>query len=312
MNKEYEVVIIGGGSAGLSAGIYTARARLSSLLVEKGIIGGLITIAEWVENYPGFPEGISGLDLTELMHQQATKFGLETLIAEVTGIELKGKRKIVKTSEGDFMAKAVIAAGGSDRVQLNVPGEKEFIGRGVSYCATCDAAFFVDRAVALVGGGDAAITEALHLTKFASKVIVIHRRDELRATRIVQEKAFAEPKIEFLWNSIVEGVEGEGVVERLKLRNVVTKEESTLDVSGVFVSIGFKPNTGYLRDILPLDAAGYIVTNEKMETEVSGILAAGDIRRNSIRQVIAAAGDGATAAIYAGKFIGGFLKDVMK
>ncbi len=304
MNKEHEVVIIGGGPAGLSAGIYTARARLSSLLVEKGIIGGLITIAEWVENYPGFPEGISGLDLTELMHQQATKFGLETLTAEVTGIEVDGKRKIVKTSEGDFVAKAVIAAGGSDRVQLNVPGEKEFIGRGVSYCATCDAAFFVDRAVALVGGGDAAITEALHLTKFASKVIVIHRRDELRATRIVQEKAFAEPKIEFLWNSIVEGVEGEGVVERLKLRNVVTKEESTLDVSGVFVSIGFKPNTGCLRDILPLDAAGYIVTNEKMETEVPGILAAGDIRRNSIRQVISAAGDGATAAIYAGKFIG--------
>lgn len=304
MNKEYEVVIIGGGPAGLSAGIYTARARLGSLLVEKGIIGGLITIAEWVENYPGFPEGISGLDLTDFMHQQATKFGLETLTAEVTGIELEGKRKIVKTSEGDFMAKAVIAAGGSDRVQLNVPGEKEFIGRGVSYCATCDAAFFVDRTVALVGGGDAAITEALHLTKFASKVIVIHRRDELRATRIVQERAFAEPKIEFLWNSIVEGVEGEGVVERLKLRNVATKEESTLDVSGVFVSIGFKPNTGCLRDILPLDAAGYIVTNEKMETEVPGILAAGDIRRNSIRQVIAAAGDGATAAIYAGKFIG--------
>lgn len=304
MNKEYEVVIIGGGPAGLSAGIYTARARLGSLLVEKGIIGGLITIAEWVENYPGFPEGISGLDLTDFMHQQATKFGLETLTAEVTGIELEGKRKIVKTSEGDFMAKAVIAAGGSDRVQLNVPGEKEFIGRGVSYCATCDAAFFVDRAIALVGGGDAAITEALHLTKFASKVIVIHRRDELRATRIVQERAFAEPKIEFLWNSIVEGVEGEGVVERLKLRNVVTKEESTLDVSGVFVSIGFKPNTGCLRDILPLDAAGYIVTNEKMETEVPGVLAAGDIRRNSIRQVIAAAGDGATAAIYAGKFIG--------
>ena len=303
MNKEYDVVIVGGGPAGLSAGIYTARARLSSLLVEKGIIGGLITTAEWVENYPGFPEGISGLDLTELMHQQATKFGLETLTAEVTGIELEGKRKIVKTSEGDFMTKAVIAAGGSDRVPLNVPGEKEFIGRGVSYCATCDAAFFVDRTVTLVGGGDAAITEALHLTKFASKVIVIHRRDELRATRIVQEKAFAEPKIEFLWNSIVEGVEGGDVVKRLKLRNVVTREESTLDISRVFVSIGFKPNTDYLRGILPLDAAGYIVTNEKMETEILGILAAGDIRRNSIRQVVAAAGDGATAAIYAEKFI---------
>jgi len=304
MNKEYEIVIIGGGPAGLSAGIYTARARLSSLLVEKGIIGGLITDAEVVENFPGFPEGISGYDLTQLMYQQATKFGLETLTAEVTGIELEGEQKIVKTSEGNLIAEAVIAASGTERVQLNVPGEKEFTGRGVSYCATCDAAFFTDQTVALVGGGNAAITEALQLTKFASKVMVIHRRDELRATRIVQEKAFTEPKIEFLWNNIVERIEGEDVVKRLRLRNVVTGEESTLDVSGVFVSIGFKPNTDYLKDILPLDAAGYIVTNEKMETEIPGIFAAGDIRRSSIRQVIAAAGDGATAAIYAEKFIG--------
>jgi len=304
MNKEYGVIIIGGGPAGLSAGIYTARARLSSLLVEKGIIGGLITDAEVVENFPGFPEGISGYDLTQLMYQQATKFGLETLTAEVTGIELEGEQKIVKTSEGNLIAKAVIAASGTERVQLNVPGEKEFTGRGVSYCATCDAAFFTDQTVALVGGGNAAITEALQLTKFASKVTVIHRRDELRATRIVQEKAFTEPKIEFLWNNIVERIEGEDVVKRLRLRNVVTGEESTLDVSGVFVSIGFKPNTDYLKDILPLDAAGYIVTNEKMETEIPGIFAAGDIRRSSIRQVIAAAGDGATAAIYAEKFIG--------
>ncbi len=304
MNKEYGVIIIGGGPAGLSAGIYTARARLSSLLVEKGIIGGLITDAEVVENYPGFPEGISGYDLTQLMYQQATKFGLETLTAEVTGIELEGEQKIVKTSEGNLIAEAVIAASGTERVQLNVPGEKEFTGRGVSYCATCDAAFFTDQTVALVGGGNAAITEALQLTKFASKVTVIHRRDELRATRIVQEKAFTEPKIEFLWNNIVERIEGEDVVKRLRLRNVVTGEESTLDVSGVFVSIGFKPNTDYLKDILPLDAAGYIVTNEKMETEIPGIFAAGDIRRSSIRQVIAAAGDGATAAIYAEKFIG--------
>jgi len=303
-NKEYEVIIIGGGPAGLSAGIYTARARLSSLLVEKGVIGGLITSAEWVENYSGFPEGISGYDLTQLMYQQATKFGLETLTAEVTGIELEGEQKIVKTSEGNLIAEAVIAASGTERVQLNVPGEKEFTGRGVSYCATCDAALFTDQTVALVGGGNAAITEALQLTKFASKVMVIHRRDELRATRIIQEKAFTEPKIEFLWNNIVERIEGEDVVKRLRLRNVVTGEESTLDVSGVFVSIGFKPNTDYLKGILPLDAAGYIVTNEKMETEIPGIFAAGDIRRSSIRQVIAAAGDGATAAIYAEKFIG--------
>jgi len=303
MNKEYEVVIIGGGPAGLSAGIYTARARLNSLLVEKGVAGGRILDAEWVENYPGFPEGISGYDLTQLMYQQATKFGLETLTAEVTGIELKGEQKVVKTSEGDFVAKALIIASGSEWAKLGVPGEKEFTGRGVSYCAICDAAFFTDQTVALVGGGNAAITEALQLTKFASKVIVIHRRDELRATRIVQEKAFAEPKIEFLWNNIVEKIEGEDVVKRLRLRNVVTDEESTLDVSGVFVSIGFKPNTDYLRGILPLDAAGYIITNEKMETEIPGIFAAGDIRSNSIRQVIAAVGDGATAAIYAERFV---------
>jgi len=303
MRGEYEVVIIGGGPAGLSAGIYTARARLSSLLVEKGIVGGLVTNAEVIENYPGFLEGISGLELTESMHQQATKFGLETLTAEVTGIELEGEQKIVKTSEGDLVAGAVIVAGGSDRVQLNVPGEKEFTGKGVSYCAICDAAFFADQTVALVGGGNSAVYEALQLTKFASKVIVIHRRNELRATRIIQEKAFAEPKIEFLWNNIVERIEGEDVVKRLRLRNVVSGEESTLDVSGVFVSIGFKPNTDYLKDILPLDAAGYIVVNEKMETGIPGIFAAGDIRSGSIRQVIAAAGDGATAAIYAERFI---------
>ena len=303
MRGKYEVVIIGGGPAGLSAGIYTARARLSSLLVEKGIVGGLVTNAEVIENYPGFLEGISGLELTESMHEQARKFGLETLTAEVTGIELEGKQKIVKTSEGNLVAGAVIVAGGSDRVQLNVPGEKEFTGKGVSYCAICDAAFFADRTVALVGGGNSAVYEALQLTKFASKVIVIHRRNELRATRIIQEKAFAEPKIEFLWNNIVERIEGEDVVKRLRLRNVVSGEESTLDVSGVFVSIGFKPNTDYLKDILPLDAAGYIVVNEKMETGIPGIFAAGDIRSGSIRQVIAAAGDGATAAIYAERFI---------
>ena len=302
-NKEYEVVIIGGGPAGLSAGIYTARARLNSLLIEKGIVGGQILNTELVENYPGFLEGIGGYDLTQLMYQQATKFGLEMLTAEVTGIELKRKQKIVKTSEGDFVAKSLIIASGLEWAKLDVPGEKEFTGKGVSYCATCDGAFFTDQRVALVGGGDAAITEALHLTKFASKVIVIHRRDKLRATRIVQEKAFAEPKIEFLWNSIVKGIEGEDVVKRLKLRNVATGKESTLEVSGVFVSIGFKPNTEYLKGILPLDAAGYIVVNEKMETGIPGIFAAGDIRSNSIRQVISAAGDGATAAIYVERFI---------
>ena len=303
MNKAYEVVIIGGGPAGVSAGIYTARARLSSLLIEKESIGGLIVNAELVENYPGFPGGISGYDLTQLMEQQATKFGLETLTTEVTGIELNGEQKIVKTNEGDLVAKAMIIASGSEWTKLGIPGEKEFTGKGVSYCAICDGAFFTDQTVAVVGGGNAAITEALSLTKFASRVMVIHRRQELRATRIVQEKAFAEPKIEFLWNTVVEEIEGEEVVKRLRLRNVITGEKSSLDVAGIFVAIGFKPNTDYLKSILPLDATGHVITNEKMETEIPGIFAAGDIRSNSIRQVIGAVGDGATAAIYAERFI---------
>jgi len=303
MNSEYEVIIIGGGPAGLTAGIYTARNRLNSLLIEKSMIGGLIAIVDCIENFPGFPEGISGFELGELMHKQATKHGLETLLAEVNGVELQEKQKVVKTTKGNFIAKALIIAGGSERSKLGVPGEEKFTGKGVSYCATCDAAFFQGLPVALVGGGNSAISEALHLAKFASRVVVIHRRDQLRASRILQERAFSEPKLEFLWNSIVEEIDGKDLVERIRLQQVVTGEKSTLDVSGVFVSIGLKPNTDYLKGIVPLDANGYIITNEKMETGIPGILAAGDIRSNSIWQAIAAAGDGATAAIYADRFL---------
>jgi len=303
MAKEYEVVIVGGGPAGLTAGLYTARAALKSLLVEKGLVGGQIANAEWVDNYPGFPDGVGGIELGNLMSQQATKYGLETLIAEVTGLELKKERKVVKTTGGDFAAKAVIIAGGSIRQKLNVPGEKKFTGRGVSYCATCDAFFFRDKSIAVVGGGNAAVTEALHLAKFASKVTVMHRRRELRATPVVQKKAFAEPKIEFLWNTVIEEIEGGDSVERVRLKNVKTGKESALEIDGVFVSVGLKPDTDYLKGVLPLDEAGYIVTNEKMETVIPGVFAVGDIRHNSPRQVIAAAGDGATAAIYAGQFI---------
>ena len=302
-NREYDAVIVGGGPAGLTAGLYTARARLKSLLIERAGTGGWIVNAGVVENYPGFPKGITGLELADLMTEQAKKYGLEIFPAEVSGLEIKGERKAVKTTEGDFTAKAVIIAGGSDRIKLDVPGEKEFTGRGVAYCALCDAAFYRDVPVAVVGGGNAAINEALHLTKFASRVILIHRRKELRATRILQEKIFAEPKIECLWDTVVEAVEGEAMVNRLKLRNVVSGEKSTLDISGIFVAIGARPNTGYLKAILTLEANGYIPTNEKMETGVPGVFAAGDIRANSIRQLVAAAGDGATAAVYAEKFI---------
>ncbi len=200
MNNKCDVIIIGAGPAGLTAGLYTARDRFKSLLIEKALIGGQITVAEVVENFPGFLEGISGLELTNLMHRQAAKYGLETLMAEVTGIELKGKEKIVKTTSGDFIARVVIIASGSERSKLGTPGEKEFTGKGVSYCATCDGAFFRDKKVAVVGGGNVAISEALHLSRFASKVIVIHRRDALRAGRLLQERAFAEPRIEFCWN----------------------------------------------------------------------------------------------------------------
>jgi thioredoxin reductase (NADPH) len=303
INNNYDVIIIGGGPAGLSAGLYASRARLTSLLIERGLVGGLITESELVENFPGFPEGISGLELGQLMHQQATKYGLETLLAEATGIELSGKQKVVKTTKGDFIAKAVIIASGSERLKLSIPGEEEFTGKGVSYCATCDAAFFRDLPVAVVGGGDTAIIEALHLSKFASKVTVIHRRHQLRATRILQEKAFSELKVEFQWDSIVEEIEGRDSVKRIRLRQVKTGEKSALDVAGVFISVGIKPNTAYLKGTLALDAAGFILTNERMETEIPGIFAAGDVRYHSARQAITAAGDGATAAIYAEKLI---------
>jgi len=300
----YDVVIIGGGPAGLSAGIYAARSRLSTLMIEKEIIGGNIVNAEVVENYPGFPDGVGGYDLTQWMHKQATKFGMETLTAEVTGLTVDGGAKTVKTSEGDFAAGAVIIAGGSTRQKLGVPGEKELTGRGVSYCATCDAAFFVDKPVAVVGGGNAAVYEALHIAKFASSVAVIHRRNELRATKIVQERAFAEPKIRFVWNSTVQSIEGTDKVRDVRLKDVVTGQESVMTVDGIFVSIGFKPNTDYLRGILNISPEGYVVVNDRMETGVPGIYAAGDIRSNSIRQVISACGDGATAAVYADRYLG--------
>jgi thioredoxin reductase (NADPH) len=299
----YEVIIVGGGPAGLTAGLYAARAGLSSILIDKGIFGGQITYAEHVENFTGFPDGISGMELGEKMHQQAQKHGLNTIFGEVTGLEIRGALKIVKTTEGDYTGKTVILAGGAVRRKLGVEGETRLTGRGVSYCAVCDGSFFRDQKLAVIGGGDTAITEALHLTHFAAKVTIIHRRDQLRATYILQQKVMADPKIDFLWDTTVTGIEGGESVERIKLLNVKTGLTSVKDVSGVFIAVGTSPDTAYLRGIVPLDESAYIITNEKMETPVPGILAAGDIRHNSARQAITAAGDGATAAIYAQKYL---------
>jgi thioredoxin reductase (NADPH) len=301
--KKYDVIIIGGGPAGLSAGIYTARARLKSLLIEKGAIGGQIINAELVENYPGFKDGISGIDLTQAMSQQAEKFGLETLYDEVSGIEVKDKEKIVKTAQGDFSAGAVIIVGGAERQKLGIPGEANYTGKGVSYCATCDGAFFRGKMVAVIGGGNSAVTEALELTKFATKIFLVHRRNELRATKILQEKLLADARIQVLWDTAPLEIIGDNFVKQLKLRNVKTNQETVIDVSGVFVSVGSQPATGYLKGLLTLDAVGAIVTNDKLETSVPGIFAAGDIRSGSIRQVIGAAGEGAIAAVNAGKYL---------
>lgn len=305
MSTDYELIILGGGPAGLSAGLYAARNKTETLMIEKSMIGGLAVYAELIENYPGFPDGVGGMDLGQLMLAQAEKFGLKTLMTEVRHLQLTGTEKLVRTAEADFTAKALIIAMGSERINMNVPGEKEYVGRGVSYCATCDAAFYRNKTVAVVGGGNSAISEALHLSKFASRVFVIHRRDKWRATPIFVDKAQAEPKMEFIMNTTVEAVEGRDAVEHLVLKNVVTGLKSSLSLDGIFVAIGQSPNTQLLKGIIPLDAASYVITNEKMETSLPGVFAAGDIRSNSIRQTISAAGDGATAAIFADRYISG-------
>ena len=298
----YEVIIIGGGPAGLTAGLYTSRVGLKTLLIERGIFGGQMVNATLIENYPGFPEGISGAELGSLMHQQAVKYGLDVVTAEVTGLA-QGQPYNVSTTEGSFEAAAIIIAAGSEYRKLGVIGEERLSGHGVSYCATCDGFLFRDREVAVVGGGDTAITDALELTQHIKKVYVIHRRDQLRTSQVLQERAFAHPKLEFIWNTVVEEVSGGRLLEGLKLRNVKTGQQSNLQVDGLFVAVGLMPNSQQFFDILELDDAGYIVTDEMMTTSAPGIFAAGDIRRNSARQIAAAVGDGTSAAMSAFKYL---------
>jgi thioredoxin reductase (NADPH) len=305
-DSNYQLIIVGGGPAGLTAGLYAARERLKTLLIEKGALGGQVLLTDWIDNYPGFPEGISGFDLIDLMTKQATRFGLETKIATVTGMDLTpGEKKIILEDGEKLSCQAVIICTGARPNLLNIPGEAALTGKGVSYCATCDGPFYKDQEVVVVGGGDTAIQEADHLTKFASKVTVIHRRDKLRAAKILQEKAFANEKIQFIWNSTVTEIQGEEGVSSVAVQNN-DGQKSTLPISGVFILIGTIPNNDIVPlDILEVDEFGFIHTDAEMQTNIPGVMAVGDIRSKIVRQVINAAGEGAVATISAERYVSG-------
>jgi thioredoxin reductase (NADPH) len=302
-NMRYDVIIIGAGPAGLSAAIYAARSGMKAAVMEKGIVGGQITVTEDVENYPGFEHAISGYDLTETMRKQAARFGAEFIEAEVTAVGLEGKCKIIATHDQEYRAKSIIFCSGASPRRLNVPGEERLTGRGVSYCATCDGALYRGKKVAVIGGGDSAIEEGMFLTKFAEKVYVIHRRDALRAQYIIQQRAFKNPKMEFIWDTVVQEIKGEQKVSELELYNRKTDKISFLPVDGAFIYVGILPNTTLLESRLTLDTSGFVITDEYMHTNIPGIFAAGDIRSKVLRQVVTATSDGAIAAWSAEKWV---------
>jgi thioredoxin reductase (NADPH) len=301
--KLYDVIIIGGGPAGMTTGLYASRARLRTLLIENGLFGGQMTTTELIENYPGFPQGVSGEELSRLMEEQAKRFGMEAISDEVTEVSLEKDLKRVKTYEGEFFCRALIICTGTEYRKLGVPGEEKFKGRGISYCATCDGAFFRDSRIIVVGGGDSALTEALFLTKFVSELTIIHRRDALRATKIYQERALSHPKIKFLWNSVVQEIKGDSVVRSVVVKNVKNGEVKEVETEGAFLFIGLMPRTQFLKELVQLDEAGYIVTNENCEASIKGIFAAGDCRKKLLRQISTSVGDGATAAFAAEKYL---------
>lgn len=292
----FELIIIGGGPAGLSAGIYARRAAIDTLLIEEALPGGLITTTDLVENYPGFPEGITGTALGKRLEDQARKYGLDIVFGKVIKVEAKNSVKMVHTEEHSYSGKAVIIASGSEPKKLGVPGEETFIGRGISYCATCDGPFYRDKSVAVIGGGNAALEEAIFLTKFAKLVTVIHRRKELRADKVLQEKAASNPKIFFKLNTVVEEIKGDDKVASLKLTDVSSGKISSIKVDGVFINAGYKPNTDFVRELVKLDENGHIITDEKLKTNIDGIFAAGDVRKKPLRQVVTSVADGAIAA----------------
>lgn len=306
---EFDTVILGGGPAGLSAGIYASRGAVSTAILDVSMMGGQPSNYLELENYPGFPI-IGGYDLMEKFEEHADKFGVQKFpMQEIESLDLKSTPKVIVTKEAEFKAKTVIIACGAQSMKLGVPGEEEFVGRGVSYCAVCDGAFYKDKVVAVVGGGNAAVEEAMYLTKFANKVYVIHRRNELRADKIVQERAFKNEKIEFIWDSVVKEIKGEDLVHTAVLENVKSGERSNLQINGVFPYIGMVPNVEGISGQVEQDASGFIVTDATMKTSVDGVFAVGDVRKTPLRQVITAAADGAVGAVYAVKYLES-LKDV--
>ena len=302
-NYDFDIIILGGGPAGLSAGIYAARSSASTAILDISMLGGQPSNYLELENYPGFPI-IGGYDLMEKFEEHADKFGVQKFpMQEIKAIDLKSNPKVIETLDGVFTAKTVIIACGAQAKKLGVKGEQEFIGRGVSYCAVCDGAFYKEKTVTVVGGGNAAVEEAMYLTKFADKVYIVHRRDALRADKIVQERAFKNPKLEFIWDSRVVEIQGDNVVTAAVIENVKTGEITNLKTDGVFPYIGFTPNVEGIAGQVEQDANGFIITDSTMQTSIEGVFAAGDVRNTPLRQVITAASDGAVSAVFASKYL---------
>ncbi|MCR5265015.1 MAG: thioredoxin-disulfide reductase [Cyanobacteria bacterium RUI128] len=300
---EFDTVILGGGPAGLSAGIYMARSNVKTAIIDISMLGGQPSNYLEIENYPGFPI-IGGYDLMEKFEEHADKFGVEKFpMQEIKSVDLVSNPKVIETLEGTFKAKSVIIACGAQNRKLGVKGEEEFLGRGVSYCAVCDGAFYQGKTVVVAGGGNAAVEEGAYLTKFADKVYIVHRRNELRADRIVQERAFANDKIEFVWDSVIKEIQGENTVSNIVIENVKTGEISNIKADGIFPYIGFTPNIKEINGQVEQDSNGFIITDETMKTSVDGVFAIGDVRKTPLRQVITAAADGAVGAVYAGKYL---------